>query len=292
MSIAAFSPLYRAHSMINTNDAEPWAFGEEVEEISRNYMKLRYRLLPTIYSAFYEATQSGLPLVSSLAIDYPNDENIYSSAFQNQYLFCNRFLVAPVESYKEITKIYLPEGQWYYLYSDQLAEGENTIYQDTPINYLPVYVKAGSVFSMQSDVFSTSESHDGTLRIHVYYGDNGSSYLHYEDDGISHDYQSGNYLKREITYFPGENQLVFGKTEGSYASDFSKLRIFFHGFKSQNFEVNGLEKQSGKTDFAFLSKLTEFDPLPENDHPHYKINDLNFLEIENSSEKIVIDLLS
>jgi alpha-glucosidase len=292
MSIAAFSPLYRAHSMINTNDAEPWAFGEEVEEISRNYMKLRYRLLPTIYSAFYEATQSGLPLVRSLAIDYPNDELIYSSAFQNQYLFCNRFLVAPVESFKEITKVYLPEGQWYYMYSDQLSEGNNIIYQDSPINYLPVYVKAGSIFSMQSDVFSTSESHDGTLRIHVYSGKNGSSYLHYEDDGISHDYQSGNFLKRKISYSPAEKQLIFGKTEGTYKSDFNKIRIFLHGFKSHHLVVNGTKTQSSKTDFAFLSKLTEFDPLPENDHPYYQIKDLTFLEIENSTGKIVIDLLS
>ena len=87
MSIAVFSPLFRAHSMINSNDAEPWAFGEEVEEISRNYMKLRYKLLPTIYSSFYQSTINGLPLAKSLAVDFPHDNNIYNSAFQNQYIF-------------------------------------------------------------------------------------------------------------------------------------------------------------------------------------------------------------
>jgi alpha-glucosidase len=123
MSIAAFSPLYRAHSMINTKDAEPWAFGEEVEEISRNYLNFRYSLLPTIYSAFHQSTHNGLPLAASLAIHYPQDDTIYQTAFQNEYLFCNTFLVAPVESFREITKVYLPQGEWYYLYTDQKYQG-------------------------------------------------------------------------------------------------------------------------------------------------------------------------
>lgn len=129
MSLGAFAPFYRAHSMINSNDAEPWAFGEEVEEISRNYMKLRYRLLPTIYSKFYSSSLSGLPISESLAIQYPLDENIYLSAFQNEYLFCDAFLIAPVESTKEITKVYLPAGDWYYLFSDKknIAERKSFI---------------------------------------------------------------------------------------------------------------------------------------------------------------------
>ncbi|MDX5479595.1 MAG: glycoside hydrolase family 31, partial [Cyclobacteriaceae bacterium] len=183
MSIAAFSHLFRAHSMINSNDAEPWTFGEEVEEISRNYMKLRYRLLPTLYSSFYQSTLSGLPLAKSLAIDYPHDNIIYETAFQNQYLFCDFFLIAPVESTKEITKVYLPEGDWYYLYDSKFHAGHQVIYQDCPINYLPVFVKAGSIIALQSPISHTAESHDGTLEIHVYAGKNGSSYFHYEDDG-------------------------------------------------------------------------------------------------------------
>jgi alpha-glucosidase len=292
MSIAAFSPLYRAHSMINSCDAEPWAFGEEVEEISKNYMMLRYRLLPTIYSAFYEATQSGLPLVSSLAIDYSDENKVFSTSFQNQYLFCNRFLVAPVESYKEIIKVYLPKGHWYYLYSDQVYSGSNTIYADCPINYLPVYVKGGSIFSMQSDVYSTGESHDGILQIHVYQGTEGSSFTHYEDDGNSHEYQSGNYLKREITYSPESNRLIFNKTEGLYTTDFQVIRIYFHGFDISEFEINGNRQNPLLTDYAFLSKLTEFDPLPEMDHPFYEVSNLPFLELDYSSEEIVISILS
>lgn len=292
MSIGAFSPFYRAHSMINSNDAEPWAFGEEVEEISRNYMKLRYRLLPTIYSKFYSSSSSGLPLAESLAVQFTQDQNIYHTAFQNQYLFCDSFLIAPVESTKEITKVYLPEGEWYYLFSDHKHSGKQTIYQDCPLNYLPVYVKAGQVFALQSDVESTEYAHDGVLRIHVYKGNTGSEYLHYEDAGEGMEYRSGEFLKWLIRYDSSSETLKFEKPEGNYPSDFSKLKIYFHGFSSNTVKIGAEEFHLKTEDFAFLGKLTEFDPLPEQDHPYFKIKNLPFLELNLLNEVFEIEGLN
>lgn len=290
MSIAAFAPLFRAHSMINTNDSEPWAFGEEVEEISRNYMKLRYRMLPTIYSAFYQSTKTGLPLASSLAISYPTDSQIYLSAFQNQYLFCDRFLIAPVESYKEIAKAYLPEGEWYYLYSDKVYAGREVTYIDTPLNYLPVFVKGGSVFTMQSDICSTADSNDGLLRVHVYKGSSGSTFIHYEDDGISHEHQLGNFLEREFSYDIKSNQVKIGASIGNYKTDYRSIRIYFHGFDFDEVLVDQNSVSIEIEDYAFLAKLTEFDPLPEHDHPYLEIKNLPFLELEFNSKETIIQL--
>jgi alpha-glucosidase len=290
MSIAAFAPLFRAHSMINTNDSEPWAFGEEVEEISRNYMKLRYRMLPTIYSAFYLSTKTGLPLASSLAISYPTDSEIYLSAFQNQYLFCDRFLIAPVESHIEISKVYLPEGEWYYFYSDKVYTGREVIYIDTPLSYLPVFVKGGSVFTMQSDISSTAESNDGLLRVHVYNGSSGSTFVHYEDDGISHDHHLGDYLEREFSYDSESSQLKIGSSIGNYKSDYSSIRIFFHGFELDKVLVDQKSVSLEMEDYEFLGKLTEFDPLPENDHPYLDIKNLPFIELKFNSKETIIQL--
>lgn len=287
MSIGAFSPLYRAHSMINSNDAEPWAFGEEVEEISRNYMKLRYRLLPTIYSKFHSSAQTGLPINASLAISYPLDSKIYQSAYQNQYMFCDSFLVAPVESTKEITKVYLPKGSWYYLFSDEKYAGEKEIYQDCPLNYLPVFVKAGSIFSMQSDVSNTEEMHDGILRIHLYAQDKGESHFtHYEDDGKTFDYQDGAFFKRELIYQAEESKLSLEKASGKQNSSFDKVRVYLHGFNTDLIFVNGESQALSTEDYAFLGKLTEFDPLPEHDHPYHEISSLKFVEFEHLPEKI------
>jgi len=280
MSIGAFAPFYRAHSMINSNDAEPWAFGEEVEEISRNYMKLRYRLLPTLYSKFYSSSVTGLPLSESLAVQYTQDENIYLTAFQNEYLFCDALLVTPVESTKEITKVYLPEGDWYYLYSDIRYSGKQIIYQDCPLNYLPVYAKAGQVFTMQSDVEFSGEKTDGILKIHVYQGKTGSEFLHYEDAGEGLEYQSGSYFKRIISYKPETDSLEFGPVEGNFPSDFKKLKIYFHGFSIDSISSGGVDFHLKTENYAFLGKLTEFDPLPEEEHPYFEIKNLPFLELD------------
>ncbi|RIW13188.1 DUF4968 domain-containing protein [Algoriphagus lacus] len=288
MSIGAFAPFYRAHSMINSNDAEPWAFGEETEEISRNYMQLRYRLLPTLYSKFYSSTQTGLPLAESLAVQYSSDQHVYLSAFQNQYLFCDSFLVAPVESTKEITKVYLPKGEWYYLFSDQKVKGNQAVYQDCPLNYLPVYVKGGQLFTMQSDVEFTGGSHDGVLRIHVYQGHQGSEYLHYEDAGEGLEYLSGQFLKRKISYNPSTETLKFEASEGNYPSEFKKLKIYFHGFSTESVLIDGKKRSFLSEDFAFLGKLTEFDPLPEHDHPYFEIKNLPYLECDHLPEAFEI----
>jgi alpha-glucosidase len=288
MSIGAFSPLYRAHSMINSNDAEPWAFGEEVEEISRNYMKLRYRLLPTIYSKFYSSTQSGLPISASLAMDYSQEVEVYQTPFQNQYLFCDSFLVAPVESHKEITKVYLPQGEWYYLFSDQKFQGNQIIYQDCPLNYLPVYVKAGQLFAMQTDSEHTDAQLDGVLTIHVYKGKAGSQFLYYDDQGEGLDYLKGNYFRRIIRYEPENESLVFEKVEGDFSGNFQKLNIYFHGFQTDTIQLEGKTFKLKTETYAFMEKLTEFDPLPDYNHPYLEISETRFIDLDHFKEEFTL----
>lgn len=290
MSIATFSPFYRAHSMINSNDAEPWAFGEEVEEISKNYMKLRYKLLPTLYSSFYSSSKNGQPISASLAVDYPQDESIYLSDFQNEYIFCDRFLVAPVESTKEIMKVYLPAGSWYSLYSDEKFEGGRTHFVECPLNYLPVFVKESSLFTCQSEVSHTAEQTDGVLSIHTYPGEQDSSFIHYEDDGLSLEYKKVAHSKRELNYTAKTKTIDLTKVEGEYSSDFDQLRIYFHDFKGKEVQVNGETVKVQFENFAFLGKLTEFDPLPEAFHPFHEIQHLAFIQIPNSTKRITIQL--
>ncbi|HEV8512994.1 MAG TPA: TIM-barrel domain-containing protein, partial [Cyclobacteriaceae bacterium] len=169
ISIASLSPFFRGHSMINTRDSEPWSYGEEVENICRNYIKFRYQLMPYIYSLFYDASKTGMPIQRSLAIVHPHEPQVYNGQFQHQYLFGPSILVAPVESNKELTKAFLPEGEWYYLYTGKIYSGNQEIMLECPIHLLPVFIKGGSVLPMQRAVSSTSEKTD-ELILHVYEG--------------------------------------------------------------------------------------------------------------------------
>ncbi|MEO1253252.1 MAG: TIM-barrel domain-containing protein [Bacteroidota bacterium] len=104
LSQGVFTPFFRNHSAHNTRDHEPWAYGEQIEAISRKYLNLRYQLMPYLYTSFFESTTSGIPVARSLAIDYTFEEKVYESMFQNQYLFDPALLVARMEACRKLTR--------------------------------------------------------------------------------------------------------------------------------------------------------------------------------------------
>ena len=261
ISIGAFSPFFRGHSMINSRDSEPWSYGEEVEQISRNYIKFRYQLLPYIYSLFYEASQTGLPVQRSLAIDYTHDYKIYIGIFQNQYLFGPYFLIAPVDSTKELVRIYLPEGLWYYLYNGYKYSGNSEIILDCPLYKLPVFVKAGAIVPMQPIKSHTGEISD-TIILHIYTGDS-SSFNFYEDDGLTFDYQEGNYALRKITHNHHARTVLISAVDGKFTSPAKRFKLVFHGLDdySHRVFVNGSEHSLRRDVNMSFVALEKFDPI-------------------------------
>ena len=167
LSIGAFSPFFRGHTMVNTRNAEPWAFGEEVETIARNYIRFRYQLMPYIYSAFYESTKTGMPVQRSMAINNTHDSRVYSPQFEHQYLFGPFVMIAPVESTKEYVKVFFPSGEWYYLFDGKKIEGNREVVVESPIHKLPVFIKAGAIIPMQAPVMHAQEKVT-ELILHVY----------------------------------------------------------------------------------------------------------------------------
>jgi alpha-glucosidase len=234
IQIGAFTPFYRGHTSINTASAEPWVFGEQTERISRNYIQLRYNLLPYIYTAMHESTLSGMPLNRSLAIDFTADEKVFWRIYQNQFLFGPSLLIIPVESDKQITKAYLPEGEWYDFYSDKVYAGRQEITTECPIDKLPVYVRAGSMIAMQSPVQNTSEMPVDTLQIHLYKSSSANDLVwdFYEDDGVTYDFKDGKYLERQMIYKPSIREVVFKLAEGDFKSKFRHIQLVFHGFEN------------------------------------------------------------
>lgn len=266
IALATFCPLFRAHTMINSNASEPWAFGEEVEQISKNYIRLRYKLLPLIYTAFYKSYESGIPLSKSLSIDYSFDDKVYHGAYENQYLFCEHLLVSAVESYKEITKIYLPEGTWYHFFTGEKLDGNQELLWECPIEYLPVFVKAGAILPMQSVKTHTEDVKDGQINIHIYKGMGLSEQLIYEDDGKSTAYQKSSFSKTLIRMDFTANKLSIEKIAANYESEYHTANFFFHGMQLHKASLAGKKLEISHKNVAFLDEISEYDPLPEADH--------------------------
>ncbi len=262
IAIGAFSPFFRAHSMINTRSAEPWAFGEEVEAISRNYIKLRYRLMPYLYSLFYEAAAEGLPVIRPLAWYQPWDEFAYDPAYQNQFWFGPFMMVAPVRSDQFMAKVFLPEGRWYDLFTDQVFEGGRAHTMDCPLEKLPVLVREGAIIPAVLPSGSIADSRPAELQLHIYHGSGESKLLFYDDDGESFAYREGEYYQRLIRLDDSGKQLVLEAAEGDWEPPYRNLRLYFHGFPStREITLDGEKLTPEPEDFRWVEPVPDFDPV-------------------------------
>lgn len=290
MQIGAFSPLFRGHSMINSRDAEPWSFGESTLEISANFMRLRYRLMPYIYSMMSEAHQNGLPLVRSLAIDYTHDPHIYDNCWSNQYMFGSQLLVAAVDARQPIHKVYLPEGEWQLLYNNQRFTGRQTIYLDTPLEILPVFVKTGSVLPVLSKApNSQKEDSPAELCLHLFAGGETTIFRLYDDDGQSFGFENGDYLERIIQYNPLKNQLEIGQINGSYPGSWRNFKLYFHGCSPIKVELNGKSLQIHRETHRFISPISNFDPFQKLSDFEYEHKNISWVIFDWQEEVQIID---
>jgi alpha-glucosidase len=231
MSLGIYSPLFRNHTHYGYNYREPWLFGEYNTEKIRKILEQRYQLLPYLYSSFYQAHQTGMPINRMLPINYTFEEKVYDGRFENQFLFGDNMLVAPCASTQQTTEVYFPGNtKWYRLSNGKMFDGGQSAYVPSPIDDLPVFVKAGAIIPMQSIIQNTKEKTDGILYLHVWKGTEKTSFTYYEDDGETYNYEKGSFYKRAILYDAISNKLLLEKKEGTYASKFSRLKIVLHGF--------------------------------------------------------------
>lgn len=265
ISIGAFSPFFRGHTMVNSRDAEPWAFGEEVENISRNFIRFRYQLMPYLYSLFYEASQTGMPVQRSLALTDTHEPRVYQSTFQHQYYFGPALLICPVESTKEFAKVFLPAGNWYSIYDGSLLEGDCEVIVECPIHKLPVFAKAGSLIPMQAPVMHAREKVT-ELNLHVYTGKTDSRFDLYQDDGVTFAFEKGVSCLRTLSYIGSTNKVTVGSAEGSFQSQFKTLRIVLHGAEGvTQLMVNGKKVAASTKINVFFLPLEKYDPITDPD---------------------------
>ena len=264
ISVSAFTAFFRIHTMIDNKEVDPWSFGERIEAVAKNYVRLRYKLLPYLYTAFWENTQTGMPLVRSLAIEYPHDERVYWHIYHNQFMCGASLLVCPAESHQRFCKVYLPahEGGWYDFYTDAYYAGGQEIIVECPIERLPVFVKGASVITTQTVVQNTTQRPEPVLHLHLYRGKGQATAFWYEDDGLTHAHTEGIYYKRQLNFFPVERKLVIQHVEGSFASAFSQIKVYLHDFGAVDGLRQGVHRWPTHAEAVeWLEQLPNFDPF-------------------------------
>ncbi|GAB4564003.1 MAG: glycoside hydrolase family 31 protein [Anaerolineae bacterium] len=206
VQLGAFTPLCRTHSAMGTRDQEPYAFGPQVTEIARRYLELRYRLLPYTYTLFWEAANTGAPIMRPLLFSYPDDVTTYG--ISDEFLWGEALLVAPIYQEKVTHRaVYLPHGDWIDFWTGQRLHGPTWIVAEAPLDRLPLYVRAGSIIPTGPVMQHTDERPLDELTLEIYTGASGEFTL-YEDDGLTLAYQRGEWATTTFRYEESADDLV------------------------------------------------------------------------------------
>jgi alpha-glucosidase (family GH31 glycosyl hydrolase) len=220
MEYGTFCPITRAHGA--GAPTEPWGYGAVAESIAVKYLRLRYQLLPYIYSMAHENYATGRPLARPLFFDDPANNALANES--SSYLLGDAFVVSPVVEQGATTRaVTLPAGRWVNYWTDQEVAGGGSITVAAPLETLPLFVRSGSIIPMQPVMDYSDQRPLDTLMLEVYpFGGDAGTFALYEDDGKTLDYQMGAYsvtgFSQSTTYNSGGRnlELSINPSAGSY----------------------------------------------------------------------------
>ncbi|HJP93109.1 MAG TPA: glycoside hydrolase family 31 protein [Pyrinomonadaceae bacterium] len=240
--VSFLAPFCRNHKVIDGYDQEPWRFGKYYEGIIRKYLKLRYALLPFLYTTLEEAHRTGVPLFRPLVLNYQNDPSTYN--LDDEFMVGDDLLVAPILK-PDVTRrlVYLPAGNWYDYWTNKKYVGGTMISVEAPLDVVPMFVRGGAIIPIGPTLSYVGEKPVDPITFNIYPDDTGSANgTLYEDDGLSPNYKSGVFRRTALTARRGSQGVVVsvGEPAGSYNP----------GSRKFNFVITSPERQSRMVSIA------------------------------------------
>lgn len=216
--VSFLAPFCRNHKVIDGYDQEPWRFGKYYEDIIRKYLKLRYQLLPFLYTTLEEAHKTGVPLFRPLVLNYQDDPNTYN--LDDEFMIGSDLLVAPVLK-PDVTSrlVYLPKGTWYDYWTNKKYEGETMITVAAPLETVPMFVRGGAIIPMGPEMNYVGEKPVDPITYNIYLDEKGSASMTlYEDDGVSPAYKQDGFRRATVSIKREGNGHVMtvGAPSGNY----------------------------------------------------------------------------
>lgn len=211
----AFCPIFRVHGARANNQNELWSYGEQAQKILTLYDRLRYRLLPYIYTLGAMTTFDSYTPMRALPFDFLDDPKVLD--IKDEFMFGPALLVAPVtQAGVASRRVYLPEGaDWYDFWTGERTPGGQQVDRATPLAIMPLYVRAGSIIPMGAEAEYSNQHPDSPIELRIYPGRDGSFSL-YNDDGLTYDYEKGQCSWIGIHWNDQSRTLAFDARRGSY----------------------------------------------------------------------------
>jgi alpha-D-xyloside xylohydrolase len=213
-----FTPLLRVHGQDDrVGPREMYNLDSQAFQAQLKFDRLRYRLLPYVYSLAGAVTHEGSTIMRPLVMDFRTDSA--AQQIDDQYMFGPAFLVSPVTTYQARQRqVYLPvtPGGWYDFWTGAAEAGGQTIMAEAPYDSLPLFLRAGSIVPIGPELQYTDEAPPDPITLYVYAGADGTFTL-YEDDGLNYDYEDGAFTRIVLTWNQAARTLTIGARQGSFA---------------------------------------------------------------------------
>lgn len=254
----ALTPFCRNHSAIGNIDQYAWAWGEAVLDLVRDAIGLRYRLLPYVYAAFVEASETGAPVQRPLVFDHQRDAAVRD--VDDEYLFGRDLLVAPVtQAGQTARQVYLPAGDWYDWHTGELIEGASYVLSVTPMDRIPIYARGGAVIPMWPEApRSTMNHHPRVVELHAFVPgrDGVHESMLQEDDGLTTAALDGARYRTTFTLSrSGDTVTLDARVDGDGYPEFAReaFHLVVHGAAPATIAVDGERIERGEDGFVIAN---------------------------------------
>lgn len=253
IQLGVFHPFCRVHSSGDHGEQEPYSFGTNVTDVVRKFIEIRYQLLPYLYTAFGRYTRYGTPILKSLvAFDQDDKHTHYRN---DEFIFGEKILVCPIlEPNAKGRRMYIPRGEWYNFWTNELVEGGDEIWVDADLDSMPVFVKTGAMIPKYPIQQYVGEKEIEELKFDVYYKKGEEESEVYEDAHDGYDYKKGRYSRRTFKLIGKDESLTIQQFKsGKYITPYEEFELNFIGLP---FKVSRIKIDHEEIPLSNLKKNT------------------------------------
>lgn len=241
IQMGTFSPFMRAHSAGDTKEREPWSFGEPFTAINRKFIELRYRLIPYLYSTFWEHHRYGFPILRPIVM---HEQDVMLNHFrQDEFTYGDKILVCPVMEPGQIKRnVYLPKGKWFNFWTFEVVDGGKEVPVATPLETMPIFIKAGAVIPEYPVMQYVGQMEIEEVKLNIYYTDYEVNSFLFEDYGETFAYEQDIYLEKKFVVNGSSRELTINQSmEGLYTPRYDGYHLNIIGlpFKPSKIIADG-----------------------------------------------------
>ncbi|WP_394749724.1 glycoside hydrolase family 31 protein [Spongiimicrobium salis] len=240
IQLGVFHPFCRVHSSGDHGDQEPWSFDNEVTDIVRKFIEIRYQLLPYLYTMFWKYAEDGIPMLKSLVYFDQTDPQTHFRT--DEFIFGEQILVCPVqEPNAQGRRMYIPRGRWYNFWTEEVVEGGKERWIAADIDKIPLFIKEGAMIPKYPVQQYVGEVALEELVLDVYFKMGTENSSVYEDGQDGYDYKKGRYSLRNFKLNGKEKELIIQQFKnGTYITPYETFKLNFHGlpFKIDSIQLD------------------------------------------------------